>query len=201
MISLKKNLTAKSLTKISVLSVIAFLIMFLEIPLWFAPPFLEVDLSEVPALIGTFALGPMAGVFIELIKNLLNIALQGTDTMAVGELANFIVGSAFVFTAGSIYYKNKTKKNAIIGIIIGTLVMTILMAFANYYILIPFYAKLFGMPLDKIIAMGSAVNKYVVDLKSLIIYAVIPFNLIKGLIVFAITMPLYKKISPILKRE
>ena len=201
MLTLKKEyLTTRTLTKIAVLSVIAFLFMLFEFPLWFAPPFLKMDLSEVPALIGSFALGPMAGVLIELIKNILNVAIQGSSTKLVGELANFVVGSLFVYTAGWIYYKNKSIKSALVGMALGTIVMTIAMGIANYFFIIPFYAKLFGMPLDKIVAMGSAMNKYVVDFKSLIIFAITPFNLLKGIIVTLITLLLYKKVSPILHR-
>lgn len=201
MLTLKKEyLTTRTLTKIAVLSVIAFLFMLFEFPLWFAPPFLKMDLSEVPALIGSFALGPMAGVLIELIKNILNVAIHGSTTMVVGELANFIVGSLFVYTAGWIYYKNKSIKSALVGMALGTIVMTVVMGIANYLFIIPFYAKLFGMPLDKIVAMGSAMNKHVVDFKSLIIFAITPFNLLKGAIVTLITLLLYKKVSPILHR-
>lgn len=196
----KGKMSTRMLTKVGVLSAIAFILMLIEFPLWFAPPFLKMDLSEVPALMGAFALGPVAGVLIELIKNILNVAIEGTSTGGVGELANFVVGSIFVYTAGYIYHKNKNIKNAIIGMIAGTMAMTIAMAVANYYVMIPFYAKLFGMPLDKIVAMGSAVNKYVVDFKSLIIYAVVPFNILKGVIVTSITFLLYKKVSPILHK-
>lgn len=201
MLTLKKEyLTTRTLTKIAVLSVIAFLFMLFEFPLWFTPPFLKMDLSEVPALIGSFALGPMAGVLIELIKNILNVAIHGSTTMVVGELANFIVGSLFVYTAGWIYYKNKSIKSALVGMALGTIVMTVVMGIANYLFIIPFYAKLFGMPLDKIVAMGSAMNKHVVDFKSLIIFAITPFNILKGAIVTLITLLLYKKVSPILHR-
>ena len=142
----------------------------------------------------------MAGVLIELIKNILHIVIRGTSTMVVGELANFVVGSVFVYVAGWMYHREKNLKNAVVGMILGTIAMTVVMSFVNYFIMIPFYAKLFGMPLDKIVAMGSAVNKYVVDLKSLIVYAVAPFNLLKGVIVTLITLLLYKKVSPVLHR-
>lgn len=194
------KMSANMLTKVGVLSAIAFVLMLLEFPLWFAPPFLKMDLSEVPALMGTFALGPVAGVLIQLIKNILNLAIDGTTTMAVGEFANFVVGSIFVYTAGYIYHKDKNIKNAIVGMAVGTVAMTVAMAIANYYVMIPFYAKLFGMPLDKIVAMGSAVNRHIVDFKSLILYAIVPFNLLKGLIVTLITFFLYKRVSPILHR-
>ncbi|NMA85839.1 MAG: ECF transporter S component [Tissierellia bacterium] len=195
----REDLTVKTMTKIAILGVIAFIFMLLDFPLWFTPPFLKFDISDLPSLIGAFALGPMAGVLVQLIKNLLKIFIAGSNTAVVGELANFIVGSVFAYTAGLIYYKEKTFKNAIKGLIIGVLAMTVAISFANYYVMIPFYSKAYGLPLEKIIAMSTAVNKYVVDLKTLIIYAVVPFNLLKGLITSILTILLYKRISPIIK--
>lgn len=196
----KEDFNTRTMVKISVLGVIAFILMLLDFPLWFTPPFLKFDVSDVPALIGSFALGPMAGVIVQLVKNLLKILLAGTNTAVVGEIANFIVGSVFAYVAGLIYYKEKTFKNAVIGLVVGTIAMTVVISIANYYIMIPFYAKAYGMPLDKIITISGAVNKYVVDLKSLIIFAVIPFNLLKGVVVSLITILLYKRVSPILHR-
>ena len=194
----KEDFNTRTMVKISVLGVIALILMLLDFPLWFTPPFIKFDVSDVPSLIGAFALGPMAGVIIQFVKNLLKILVVGTNTAAVGELANFIVGSVFAYTAGLIYYKEKTFKNAIIGLIAGTITMTIVISVLNYYIMIPFYAKAFGMPLDKIVTISGAVNKYVVDLKSLIIYAIVPFNLLKGIVVSLVTILLYKRVSPIL---
>lgn len=195
----KEDFNTRTMVKISVLGVIGFVLMLLDFPLWFTPPFLKFDVSDVPALIGSFALGPMAGVIVQLVKNLLKILLAGTNTAVVGEIANFIVGSVFAYVAGLIYYREKTFKNAVIGLVVGTIAMTVAISIANYYIMIPFYAKAYGMPLDKIITISGAVNKYVVDLKSLIIFAVIPFNLLKGVVVSLITILLYKRVSPILK--
>lgn len=195
----KEDLTVKTMTKIAILGVISFVFMLLDFPLWFTPPFLKFDISDLPSLIGAFALGPMAGILIQLIKNVLKIFVAGTNTAVVGELANFVVGSVFAYSAGIIYYKEKSFKNAVIGLTVGVLAMTVVIALANYYVLIPFYSKAYGLPLEKIIAMTTAVNKYVVDLKTLIIYAVIPFNLFKGVVTSLLTVALYKRISPILK--
>jgi len=196
----KEKISTKALVKIGVLGAIGFILMVFDFPLWFAPGFLKFDLSEVPALIGAFSLGPVAGILIQLIKNILNATIKGSSTMAVGELSNFLVGCLFVVPASAIYHRNKTFKNAVIGLIVGVIAMTIGASLSNYYVMIPFYAKLFGMSLDKIIAMGSAVNKSIVDFKSLIIYAIIPFNLLKGVIASLVTILLYKRISPILKK-
>lgn len=200
MYTLKKELwTTRVMVKISVLSVIAFILMFFEFALiWLAPPFMKLDISDLPALIGAFAMGPMAGVIIELLKNLLNLLIEGSTTAGVGELANFVVGAAFAYTAGAIYYKNKSFKSAIIGLGLGTLVMTLVISVANYYVMFPFYAKLFGMPLDDLVRMGTEINGRIVDMKSMILYAIVPFNILKGIVLSAITILIYKRVSPIL---
>lgn len=200
MLMVKGQINTRTMVKTAVLSVLAFLIMYFEMPLWFTPPFLKVDLSDIPALIGAFALGPIAGVVIELIKNILNLAIEGTTTAAVGELANFFVGSIFVFTAGIIYQKNRKFKSAVIGMVVATITMTLIASVLNYYFLIPFYAKLFGVSVDQYVELGAQVNRFVTDYKSFILYGIIPFNFLKGIMVSAITIPLYKRVSPILHR-
>lgn len=193
----QKNLGKTAMmTKIAILSVFAYMLMLIELPLFFFPEFLKIDLSDLPALIGALSLGPMAGVLIELIKNLLNL-LTKSSTGGVGELANFLVGISLIVPASIIYRKKRSIKTALIGLLMGTICMAIIGALSNYYILIPFYSNF--MPIDAIVAMGSKVNNYIVDLKSLILYAIIPFNLIKGLVVSVVTLTIYKKISPLLK--
>lgn len=118
-------------------------------------------------------------------------------TGGVGEFSNFLVGSTFVYVAGSIYKREKSYSSALKGLVLGVLLMTLFASFSNYYLVFPIYSKL--IPLDKIIEMGSMVNKYVVDYKSLILYAVVPFNLLKGLITSVVTLLVYKKISILLK--
>jgi len=192
----KKLLNIKNMTKISILSVIAFILMQLEFPVPIFPSFLKIDLSDLPALIGGFALGPVVGILIELFKNLMH--LVQTSTSGVGELANFLVGVALVAPASLIYYRDKTKKNAIIGLIVGTIAMGIVGGLANNFILLPFYANVLKFPIDAIVEMGNLVNNNIVDLNSLIIYAIIPFNILKGIILSIITMLVYKRISTLL---
>ncbi len=194
----KKRLTTVTLVKISILSVIAFLLMMLEFPIPLFPNFLKVDLSDVPALIGGFAIGPIAGVIIQLIKVFL-FFITRTDTGGVGELANFIIGASYVLPAALIYHIKKDKKHALIGAITGTLSMCIIGALANIYILIPFYSNF--MPIDVIVEMGTVVNSNIVDVPSLVLYAITPFNFIKGSIITLVTLMIYKKISPILKNR
>lgn len=197
----RETWNTRVMVKLSVLSVIAFVLMFFEFPLAFiAPPFMKMDISDLPALIGAFAIGPMAGVIIELLKNLLNLLIEGSTTGGVGELANFVVGAAYVYAAGAIYYRKKTFKAAIIGLAVGTIVMTVVISFANYFVMFPFYAKLFGMKIDDLVAMGTAINKNITDMKAMVIYAIVPFNILKGIFLSAITILIYKRVSPILHK-
>ena len=195
----KETWSTKNMVKISVLAVISVVLMFFDVISWFAPPFLKIDLGDLPSLIGAFAMGPMAGVLVQMLKNILNVLIEGTTTGGIGELSNFLVGSIFVYSAGLIYYRKKDFKNAIIGLIVGVLAMTLFATLSNYFVVFPLYAKIFGWPIDKLVGMGSAVNRFVVDYKTLILFAVVPFNLLKGSIVSAVTLLIYKRVSPILK--
>jgi len=199
-ISVKQRSNTKTIAKIGVLSAVATILMLLEFPLWFAPNFYELDFSEVPVLLGTFALGPAAGVSIEFIKILINFVLNGTATGGIGELANFIIGCAFVIPAGYIYKHKKSFNSAIIGLLAGTLALATVGSLMNYYLLLPVYSKVYGAPIQAFIDMGNLLNPAITDLKTLVLYAVVPFNMFKGIVVSAITLLIYKKISPILHR-
>ena len=199
-ISLKERNYVKTLTKIGALSAVAGVLMLMEMPLWFAPNFYKLDFSEIPVLIGAFAMGPIAGMTIEFIKILLNFVLNGTVTGGVGEIANFLIGCALIMPAGYIYKYSKSTKSAILGMVIGTLTLTVVGAVLNYYLLLPVYAKVFGMPIQAFIDMGSALNPLITNLKTFILYAVVPFNILKGVVVSAITLLVYKRISPILHK-
>ena len=190
----------RTLVEIGMLGAIATVLMLFEFPIPFiAPPFYEMDLSEVPVLVGAFALGPMAGATIELIKILINLMINGTATAFVGEIGNYIIGCSFIIPAAVIYKKKKSKKNALIAMIVGTLTMAVFGCFLNAYVLLPTYAAAFGMPIDAIIGMGSAINGNITNIMTFVVIAVAPFNIIKGIVVSLITMLIYKHISPILK--
>ena len=191
----------RSIAQIGVLSAIATILMLFEFPLWFAPNFYKMDLSELPVLIGGFAMGPLAGVMIELIKILLNFVINGTTTGGVGELANFILGCAIVLPAAILYQRHKCKKYACFGLGIGILCLVLFGCAINYFALLPFYATVFHMPLQALVQMGTAVNPAIHDLWSFILLAVAPFNLVKGILVSAVTILLYKRVSPILHRN
>lgn len=192
----------RKLVEIGMLGAIATVLMLFEFPIPFiAPPFYEMDLSEVPVLVGAFALGPLAGATIELVKILINLLINGTATAFVGEIGNYIIGCSFIIPASLIYQKHKSKKNALVAMIAGTITMTVFGCFMNAYVLLPTYAAAFGMPIDTIIGMGSSINANINDILTFVIIAVAPFNLIKGIVVSSITLLIYKHISPILKRN
>ncbi|MBQ9757524.1 MAG: ECF transporter S component [Clostridia bacterium] len=197
---MQKNSKVKWMVEVAMLSAVAMALMLLEFPLPFiAPPFYELDFSEVPVLVGAFALGPVAGVAIEGIKVLLNLAINGTITAGVGETANFLVGIAFVLPAGLIYKQKKTKKTAIIGMTVGGTVMAIFSCFVNAYMLIPAYGAAMGLEISTFVKMAAEIHSGIDSLFEMVLFCVLPFNLIKVILVSALTTFLYKHISPILK--
>lgn len=189
----------RKMAQIGMLSAIAVVLMLFEVPLPFAPAFYEIDFSEVPVLVGCFAMGPTAGAAIELVKILLNLAVNGTITAGVGEFANLLIGCAFVLPAGTIYQRKHSRSGAVAGMVTGTIVMTVVGCFLNAYILLPAYAKAFSMPIEGLVEMGTKVNGRITDLFSFVMFAVAPFNLLKGTVVSLIVLLIYKKISPVLK--
>lgn len=193
----RSRLTTSQLTKISALAVMAYVLMFLEFGLPFFPGFLKVDFSDMPALIGAFAMGPVAGILIQLVKNLIHFITKSWSG-GVGELANFIVGVFYVVPAALIYHYKKDQKHALAGMLVGTICMTVLGSTANYFVLIPMYSQF--MPLEAIIEMGAVINPRIVDVKTLVLYGIAPFNFFKGLMIAGVTLVLYKRISPLLKK-
>ena len=196
MVTSRKKISVSKMTKIAMMSVLAFVIMQLELIVPIFPSFLKLDMSDLPALIGAFAMGPMAGVAIEGVKNLLHL-LQ-TSTGGVGELANFAIGSAIVIPSALIYAKNKSKKSAVIGLLVGTVAMSIVGAMANYFVLIPFYTAF--MPIDTIVELGTVINPSINSVGTLVLFGIVPFNLFKGLVLSALTLVFYKRISPVLHK-
>lgn len=190
---------SKKIALIGILGALSALLMYFKFPLPFMPPFMDFDLCGVPEMIGGFALGPVAAISIVFIKLILKLALQGTSTMFVGELSNFILSCAYVLPAIYIYHKNKTKKGAIHGLALGTIIVACTAIFTNLYIIIPFYGKMLGMEFQTILDMCAAVNPMVNNAITLAIFGIVPFNLIKNGAVSIITILLYKKISRIIK--
>jgi riboflavin transporter FmnP len=197
---MKKLFNTKNLVLMAVFSALASVLMLWEFPLPFiAPSFYEIDLSEIPILIGSFIMGPVAGVIMEAVKILLKLLIKGTSTAYVGDFANFCVGCCLILPASIIYHKMKTKKGALIGMGVGTLVMAVAGVALNYFIMIPFYVKAFGMPLDAIIGAGASINSWVSNKFTFVLICVAPFNIVKGVIVSFITVLLYKRISTFIK--
>ncbi|EHK2356424.1 TPA: ECF transporter S component [Clostridium perfringens] len=174
-----KTLNTNRFIKLSLLSAIAVILMYIDFPVIPIFPWLKIDLSDVPALMGAFAFGPLAGVIIELMKNLLILIVKGTGTGFVGEFANFLVGVALVWPAALVYKKNKTKKTAILGMVLGVLCIEVVGILANVYLLLPAY--------------GMAMSK--AELMQYVTVGLIPFNGIKSILVCGITYALYKKVS------
>lgn len=195
----KTGTSVRKIVQIGMLAAIAVVLMLFEIPLPFAPSFYEIDFSEVPVMIGCFVMGPAAGAAIELIKILLNFIINGTVTAGVGEAANFVIGCCMVIPAGLIYKYNRTRKGALIGMVTGTLFMTVAGCFINAYVMLPTYAAAFQMPIDALVAMGTAINPNITNLFTFVVLAVAPFNLLKGVLVSLIVFLIYKKIRPIFK--
>lgn len=190
--------STQHIAQVGLLGAMAGVLMLFEIPLPFAPPFYKIDLSEVPALIGGFSMGPAAAAMIELVKIMLNFIMNGTETAGVGELANYLIGCSMCIPASWIYTKIHSKKGALIGLVTGTISMTMIGCAVNAYVLLPVYAKAFQLPIDALIELGTAVNAKITSLATFVIFAVAPFNLLKGIVVSMIVLLIYKKISPIL---
>lgn len=196
-----KKLGISEISKISILSAISFMLMFVKFPLPFSPNFIEMDIAELPALIGGFSMGPFAGFLIVCIKLILNIIIKGTTTFYVGDLSNLIVSSTFVIITAVIYKKYKTKKSAIIALIIGSIAMSIVATISNSFFIFPLYAKILKLDLNVFVNMVSKINPLVKNYFTLMLFSILPFNLVKTFVTSFITSILYKKISPILKTK
>ncbi len=198
-LKLPRQRGARRAAYIGIFGAIAAVLMYLEIPLFFAPSFYEMDLSEVPVLICAFSLGPVSGVVCELVKVILKLLLKGTTTAFVGDFANFVVGCSFVLPAAIVYHAHKSKKGALIGMGVGTAVMTVFGSLFNAVYLLPAFSTLYGMPLDAIVSMGTDVNGAINSVSTLVLFAVVPFNLLKGIVVSLLTFLLYKHIERLFK--
>lgn len=196
----KKLSSTHYISYTAIFSCMAGVLMIFDLPLFFAPGFYKLDVSELPVLICTFYLGPVAGVISELIKVMVKLLLKGTSTAFVGDFANFVVGCSFVLPASIIYHAKPGKKSALLGMVVGTLVMTAFGSLFNGIYLIPKFAELYGMPLEAIVAMGTKVNASITSVTTLVVFAVVPFNLLKGAVVSLLTFLLYKRISPLLHK-
>lgn len=193
-----KNKSIETLSFTGILSAIAFSLMFLEFPIPFLiPPFIKFDFSYVPALIGAFMFGPLSGIFIELIKNLLHTLVS--NSFGVGELSNFILGATFTGIAGFLYKKDRTIKKAFRGSFIGAISMGIISIFSNYFIVYPFYYNF--IPKKQILLLYQNILPSTNSIFMAIILFNLPFTIVKGIINMIFAFIIYRKISPLLNKE
>ncbi len=201
--SAKPRMSVRYLTVTAMLSAIAFILMFLDFSVPIMPSFIKLDVSELPALIGSFAMGPLCGVLVCLVKNLLHLFM--TSTGGVGELSNFVLGAAFVLPAGLLYKYKKNRKTAIAGSFLGAVCMALISFPSNLFVVYPIYENM--MPLDVIVGayekIAGAIVPSVTDLQlwQCLLFFNVPFTFVKALISVVITLFVYKKISPILKGQ
>ena len=195
----RKNVTGRSrtreLTQIAMLGAVAGILMNLEFPLPFlAPSFYQLDFSEIPALIGAFAMGPAAGILVELVKILIHLVTRGTMTAGVGDVANFLMGCAFIVPAGILYrfHKKKSRRHAVLGMTVGVVSTTLVSCFLNAFVLLPMYGKAFGMPVQAFIDMGAQVHASVTNLLGFVVLIIVPFNLFKYTLTAVIVFFIYK---------
>ena len=191
-----KTTNIRKLTGTAMLGAVAAVLMYMEFPIPIMPSFVKLDVSELPALLAAYANGPVSGIAVCLIKNL--IKLPSTSTAAVGELFNFVMGALFVGVAGLIYKRNKTRKGAIVGALLGALVMAVVSVPYNYFIVYPAYVVMYHLPLDAIIGMYQAINPNVNGLLNCLLVFNLPFTFFKGMLDAVICFAIYKPLSPIL---
>ncbi|MGN0171127.1 MAG: ECF transporter S component [Lachnospiraceae bacterium] len=193
------RLNTGRLVLIAMLGGISAVLMLFEFAVPFVPPFIELDFSELAIIIGGFVMGPVEGLLIILIKILLNLVMNGTTTMGVGELMNFCVSAFYMVPSVLIYRKLRTRKGAAISLLCGTLTVSILATLTNYFIMFPIYAWAYKMPMEALVQMGSAVNPHVNSLFTMMLWAVLPFNLFKYTLVSIITFLVYKRLAGFLR--
>lgn len=188
------KINTRKIAMTAVMAAVATVLMFISFKLPFMPSFISLDFSELPALIASFTLGPLSGVAVCFVKNLVNLTQSMTG--GVGELSNFMIGSAFVLPAGLIYKKHRNLAGAAVGSVLGALFMALLGLISNYYIVYPIYTNL--MPMEAIMGMYQAINPSVENLWQALIVFNLPFTFCKGLISAVVTLLVYKKLEPVI---
>lgn len=193
---MRKVSPARRITITAICAAIATALHILDFSIPFlAPFFYKLDFSELPVMLCGFYLGPAAAVYCEAVKILLKLLFKGTSTAFVGDFANFCVGCSLVLPAVIIYHTKKNKKTALLGLGVGTLVLTVFGSAFNAFYLLPKFAELFKWPLEEIIALGGEINPRINNITTFVLFAVAPLNLIKGVSVSALTLLLYKKVA------
>ena len=191
----RRGMSIRAMTATALLSALSCVLMYLEFSVPLVPSFIKMDFSELPALIAAYCMGPLSGVLVCLIKNLINLPM--TTTGCVGELSNFVLGCCLVLPAGLLYRYRKNRKFALIGALVGSLTMALVSLPSNYFVMYPIYTKF--LPLDKIIGMYQAIFPGVNGLFSCLLIFNVPYTFLKGALDTVLTFLLYKRISPLLK--
>ena len=189
------------LTVTAMLSAVAFILMFIEFPIpALIPSFVKLDISDLPELLAAFSLGPIYGVAVTFLKNLLHILIKGTSSAYVGELFNFVMGSVFAFSAGFIYQRKKSRKNALLGSVVGAVLMAVLSVPLNYFLVYPAYVVCYGLPLEAIIGMYQAILPSADSLIKCLVIFNLPFTFFKGMLDVVLCFLIYKPLSPLLHK-
>lgn len=191
-----KKVNSRVIAATAMLSALAYALMFIEVSVPIIPSFIKFDLSDFPALIASFAYGPLSGVTVCFIKNVINVFIK-SQTGGIGELSNFILGAIFVVPAGFAYKFKKTRMSAALGAAAGAVLSAVISYFTNYYIVYPIYTKF--MPMEAIVGAYRAILPSVENLKQALLIFNVPFTFCKFAIVTVLTFLIYKHISPILK--
>ena len=189
------------ITVTAMLSAVAFALMFIEMPIpALIPSFVKLDISDLPELLAAFSLGPVYGVAVTFLKNLLHILIKGTSSAYVGELFNFLMGSVFAFTTGVIYQRKKTRATALLGAVAGAVLMAVLSVPLNYFLVYPAYVVCYGLPLEAIIGMYQAILPSADSLIKCLVIFNLPFTFFKGMLDVALCFLIYKPLSPLLHK-
>ena len=195
-----KNITTKNLALIGILAALGAILMVFRFPIPLLPPFLSFDFALIPELIGGFALGPWNALAIIIVRVLIQLIINGTNSMFTGEIQSFLLSCALILPASAYYLKHKTRNGAAIGMLLGIVICTVTAVITNLYLIIPFYVSLYQMDMSNILAMCKEVNPAVNSIEGVVLLGIIPFNLIKTGVNGLITFLVYKKISPMIHR-
>jgi len=190
----------RRLTTAALMGAIAFVLMFFSFSIPFLSPFAEFDASSVAELIGGFILGPLGAIEIITVKIFLKIAFKGTTSMFTGEIQNFLLSTSFVLPAVWYYRKHRTKKGAVVGLILGSTISIVMSVITNIYLIFPAYMYLYGMNWESIVEIFSKINPMINNIPTIVAFSIVPFNIISRAVTSVLTMLLYKKISVIIKQ-
>jgi len=191
----KRKMNTKKMVFIAMLGAISTVLMLLEFSVPLVPPFIKMDFSELPIILGGFIMGPAEGAAIIAIKILLNFVFNGSTTMCVGEVMNFLLSLCYMLPSVLIYHVKRTKKGAILSMLLGTVIVSIASVLMNYFVMFPVYAWALKTPISSIVELGAKVNPAVDSLFTMMVFSVFPFNLFKYGLVSLITFLVYKRIA------